>query len=223
MCRHASLMIRLEPPNARYQASFLLGAAEFAAENQSDLTYAPGLGYGGMRLERHFEHFVRDLIALGSGRSSAGRYYADHVLWLLDDSEYVGQVSIRPELATGFLITYGGHVGYSIRPSRRGRGYGKRILRLSLPVARQLGLRRVLVTCNADNHASRRIIEANGGRMEIALRMSPQALALEKRDPNERLDKLRFWIDLEALEAEVVDHAGRTVGPATGASGPVDG
>lgn len=40
-----------------------------------------------------------------------------------------------------------------------------RALALLLPVARGLGLPRVLATCDAGNAASRRVIEANGGVM----------------------------------------------------------
>jgi predicted acetyltransferase len=61
---------------------------------------------------------------------------------------------------------HGGHIGYEIRPSQRRRGYGTEILRLTLEKAREWGLRKVLVTSDATNRASRRIIEANGGVFE---------------------------------------------------------
>lgn len=57
----------------------------------------------------------------------------------------------------------GGHIGYAIRPDERGKGYGNRILALTLPEARELGLSRVLVTCATDNIRSARVIMANGG------------------------------------------------------------
>jgi predicted acetyltransferase len=57
----------------------------------------------------------------------------------------------------------GGHIGYAIRPDERGKGYGNRILALTLPRARALGLSRVLVTCATDNARSARVIMANGG------------------------------------------------------------
>ena len=60
-------------------------------------------------------------------------------------------------------MNFGGHIGYWVRPSERGRGYGKLMLRLALPKARRLGIHNALVTCDLGNTASRKVIEANGG------------------------------------------------------------
>ena len=138
------------PPSVLYRDSFLEGAAEFSSEGRFDSTYALSLGYDRDALADHFPQFVRDLRALADATSLPTRY-PDRVLWLVHDGEYIGQTSIRPELCTPYLLTYGGHIGYSIRPSRRGRGYGKAILALTLVASRELGLRRVLVTCDSDN------------------------------------------------------------------------
>jgi predicted acetyltransferase len=85
--------------------------------------------------------------------------------WLCDDDLFIGEASIRHRLDAR-LIQEGGHIGYGIRPSHRGQGYGKRILALSLEECRLLGIERVLVTCLDSNIPSARIIEANGGRLE---------------------------------------------------------
>lgn len=53
--------------------------------------------------------------------------------------------------------------GYDIRPSALGRGLGTTILRLTLQRAAARGLPMVLLTCDADNVASRRVIENNRG------------------------------------------------------------
>ncbi len=188
--------LMLELPHERYESSFLEGAAEFAHENRLDSTYARALGYDLQTLRRDFRTYVWDLKRLGE-KSEHG--YVDIVHWLIDHGEYVGQVSVRPELATPYLITYGGHIGYSIRPARRGRGYGKRILKLALEKSRRVGLERVLVTCDADNLASKRIIESNGGQFETAMKMDSHILRAEGREGVADLDKLRYWIDLSDL------------------------
>jgi len=123
---------RLELPAVEHRRSFLEGAAEFAAQGRLDSTYASFLGYDLPGLEHDFDGFVDGLrrLALPARVQQAG--YRDRVLWLVDDGDYIGQASVRPELGTPYLITYGGHIGYSIRPSRRRRGYGRRILQLAL-------------------------------------------------------------------------------------------
>lgn len=75
-------------------------------------------------------------------------------------------VDIRHHIEHPVLRERGGHIGYSVRPVERGKGYGRELLRLALLRCRELGLVRVLVTCNADNVASEHVILANGGVLE---------------------------------------------------------
>ena len=60
----------------------------------------------------------------------------------------------------------GGHIGYSIRPSQRRKGYARETLRLTLDKCREAGEARVLITCDKDNIPSARTIPANGGVLE---------------------------------------------------------
>jgi predicted acetyltransferase len=81
------------------------------------------------------------------------------------DGVIVGRTSIRHEL-NAFLLHEGGHIGYAVLGAHRRRGYGTEILKQSLLVARARGLGRVLVTCDADNSVSAKIIERCGGLLE---------------------------------------------------------
>lgn len=99
------------------------------------------------------------------------------------DQRLVGMVNIRHHL-NDYLLNYAGHIGYSIRPADRGQGYGKVQLRLALDLARQLGLQRVLLTCDDDNPASAGTILANGGRYEDS-----------RTEPGEKTVD-RYWIKL---------------------------
>jgi predicted acetyltransferase len=85
--------------------------------------------------------------------------------WLVDGDAYIGRLSLRHHLNDSLRLI-GGHIGYDIRPSMRRQGYGTRALALGLIEARNLGLTRVLVTCDKENTGSRRIIERNGGVLE---------------------------------------------------------
>lgn len=102
------------------------------------------------------------------------------VFWIVDDAEpdrVLGSLQLRHEL-NDFLFEQGGHIGYGVRPSARGRGVATAALAASVAYAgSELGLDRVLVTCDTDNDASRRTIERGGGVLEDI-----------------RGDKRRYWI-----------------------------
>lgn len=85
--------------------------------------------------------------------------------WWVADEEFCGRLTIRHAL-NDRLLQLGGHIGYWIRPSARGQGHATHALRAALPYADRLGIAEVLVTCDADNLASRRIIEGADGRFE---------------------------------------------------------
>jgi predicted acetyltransferase len=86
-------------------------------------------------------------------------------LWMWD-GEFCGSIGFRWKPGTTELPPYClGHVGYSVVPWKRQRGYATRALQLLLPRARAEGLAYVELTTDADNLASRRVIEANGGRL----------------------------------------------------------
>jgi predicted acetyltransferase len=91
--------------------------------------------------------------------------------WLLAGQRILGNCRIRPELSAEIELD-GGHVSYDVRPSERGRGYGRELLRLALVECQRLGLTRVLLTTAPDNERSIRVIRANGG-VELDRPISP--------------------------------------------------
>ncbi|EHJ52943.1 acetyltransferase [Streptococcus macacae NCTC 11558] len=96
-----------------------------------------------------------------------------------DKGRALGFLQIRLRL-NDLLRHQGGHIGYSIRPSKRNKGYAKEQLRLGLLEIKNKNIKKALITCQADNAASRAVIIANGGVLE------------DVRDHIER-----YWIDLE--------------------------
>ena len=181
-------MLELVTPHARYQRSFLEAADEFLAAGEDRYARIPdirrdaffeGLSYSRAELEdpAAFARYA-DWLAVQK-EPDAPRpegIVACTELWMVVDGEYIGAINLRHEL-TELLLTWGGHIGYSVRPSARRRGYATLALAMMLPVATDLGIDPVLVTCDVDNEASRRTIEKNGGVYE-----------------DTREGKLRFWV-----------------------------
>ena len=82
------------------------------------------------------------------------------------DGEFCGLIGFRWQPGTSELPPYClGHVGFSVVPWKRQRGYATRALQLLVPQAREEGLAYIELTANSDNIASRRVIEANGGKL----------------------------------------------------------
>ncbi|OMD43411.1 hypothetical protein BSK52_03055 [Paenibacillus odorifer] len=109
-----------------------------------------------------FPDFIRDRIALSKGDNLQPNYVPQTNYWLLIDSYPVGVGKLRHSL-NDQLRKSGGHIGYSIRPSERGKGYGKIFLAELLKKAVDLGIDKVMLTCEPNNIASRKVIEANKG------------------------------------------------------------
>lgn len=87
----------------------------------------------------------------------------DSTYWLVTEANrVVGAVNIRHQLNEK-LFNAGGHIGYGIRPSDRQKGYATQLLSLALEKAKDLGINKVLVVCDADNTGSKKTILKNGG------------------------------------------------------------
>ncbi len=81
------------------------------------------------------------------------------------DGRIVGMLNLRYELNESLLQT-GGHIGYSVRPSERRKGYATQMLRQALQICQSMGIDPVLVTCAEDNAASAGVIKKCGGMLE---------------------------------------------------------
>lgn len=139
----------------------------------------------------NFSGYVQSLIDESNGINLRDGYVPCSHFWLVDESQSVlGVIRVRHNISTEHLRLEAGHIGYDIAPSYRNRGYGKKMLELALPKALHLGITNALVTADEDNTASRKVIEANGGRLDniVVGKVFPYPLA-------------RYWVNCCAKDA----------------------
>ena len=89
---------------------------------------------------------------------------------------------------TDSLLRHGGHIGYGIRYSKWNFGYGTKMLALALKKAKQMGLEKVLITCNDDNIGSAKFIENNGGILQDIIKNVVDGKKIYTK---------RYWIELK--------------------------
>ncbi len=82
--------------------------------------------------------------------------------WAIDSGKFIGEFQLRTEFPEKVMLDIGS-IGYAVRVSEQGKGYGKAILRLGLELAKQHGMEKVLLTINDENKASIHVCEALGG------------------------------------------------------------
>jgi predicted acetyltransferase len=182
-------MPELVRPSPRFQRSFVEAAEEILAAEDDD-------HYTGLTIISPIGDFPGESFTLDELRDrDVFAAYTDRMaslaepdgwlppgivpatfLWWVEGETYLGRLSIRHRL-TQWLLDYGGHIGYVVRPSARRQGHATAMLAAALPVVASLQIDPALVTCDDDNVGSRRVIEGNGGVFE-----------------DQRGVKLRYWV-----------------------------
>lgn len=113
-----------------------------------------------------------------------GLVTATQFMLVSEDDKILGMIQVR-HYFNDYLSKYGGHIGYSVRPSERRKGYAKLMLSTALPFCRRIGLNKVLITCIDGNIGSEKTIVANGGVYENSIYEEKEGVFLK-----------RFWIEL---------------------------
>ncbi len=138
----------------------------------------------GIRHSGNYALWLEEMRNRHTGENLPEGYVRENFYLCFEEQRLVGVFSLKFEL-TGFLLNYGGHIGYAVRPSDRNRGLATRMLRQGLALAKDCGFDRVLCVCDSGNRASEKVIRKNGGVLED-----------ERYDPEEGVAVRRFWIRL---------------------------
>ncbi len=169
--------MKLILPDPAYEASYREAIAEYRAHQVSRYRFLDPEKYNIFELITRFR----------TGEGLPPGFVKATYLWLVEEGRFLGETSIRHSL-TPQLMRYGGHIGYALRYSAWGKGLGTRLLALALDYAKtNLGLRRVLITCDDDNLASARVIEKNGGQLQDKIPNIINGHAITTR---------RYWVDI---------------------------
>ena len=170
--------LKLVEPTLELKSEFFAMVEEFNAEGDTSIN-----GVGSIKVD-DFDASVSIAKCHAKGINLPDGWVPCSTHWLVCRNRIVGTCSLRHEL-NDFLRNYGGHIGYSIRPSERGKGYGTQMLALALQKARSFEVKRALITCDDNNIASARVIEKNGGKLADTV----------KTEYSKFLTR-RYWIDL---------------------------
>lgn len=169
-------------PTVDLYDSWAAAVTEFGGEHIDGSGLQAPVIPGRVTLDQLIENAAR--LADTSVEPPEGRVHND-LYWIVDGREVIGFVSFRHTL-NEWLREAGGHIGYAVRPSRRRQGYASAALALALDRAREIGLDRVMVTCDDDNIGSARVIEGAGGVLQDVSDQSERGHALLRR----------YWIEL---------------------------
>ena len=145
--------MRLIEPALEWRDAFLDMARDW--RGVGDQRYAPAV--------LNFEGYLRRLENYRRGEHLPPGRVPSTEFWLEHGGVLLAGLRLRFRLNVE-LEREGGHIGYDVRPSARRCGHGTELLALGLVEARARGIWPVLLTVDADNLGSIRIIEKNGGR-----------------------------------------------------------
>lgn len=150
--------IKLVKPCEKYLESYLEACREFKETNITGVHY-----HDSDKFEEWKDTIFQRYDDNANGINLPEGYVPMTTYWLVDSKNYIGSGRIRHCLSES-LKKYGGHIGYFIRKKYWGKGYGTLQLKLLLEKAKELGIEKVLVTCDVDNIASSRVMEKNSGK-----------------------------------------------------------
>ena len=146
----------------------------------NDWDHSSGFTWSSPTDGQSFAQYIQHLANEEEGINLPEGYVPCAVLFAFKDGDIVARANIRHEL-NEFLLNVGGHIGYGVPPSHRRNSYASEILKHAVAYLKNRGLKKVLVTCDENNIASAKVIEANGGILEDIRPMEDNSVPAKKR------------------------------------------
>lgn len=171
---------QLVHPSKKYENQAFKYIQEFL-EHNSEIN-----GTGGLNRYDNYDEWLQkiekdlDIPNIPEDRVPANTYF----LIRPSDDRIIGMINIRHRL-NEFMLNEGGHIGYSIRPTERKKGYGTLLLSLGLQKCKELNLKEILITCDKINIASSEVIQNNNGVLENEVFSETYSQMIQ-----------RYWINL---------------------------
>jgi predicted acetyltransferase len=122
--------------------------------------------YAARLLDMDYKSWLTHTYKMESKDTCPAHLVPAHTYFLvLENKRIIGAINIRHYL-NDYLLNFGGHIGYGIRPSERKKGYASLMLSMALPIAKELEISKALITCDKNNAGSAKTIINNGGVLE---------------------------------------------------------
>lgn len=109
----------------------------------------------------------------------------------LTTGEELGTIRLRVG-SSPHIERYAGHIGYTVHPQHRGHRYAAKSLRLILPLAQQLEIDPLWITCDPDNIASRRTLDLVGAEFVDTVEVPPECTIHKSGHPQKRRYRIKF-------------------------------
>ena len=150
------MVLKLVKPSKKYMAAFMRVYGDYKQDTNRFKDVQVGPLVKAIE-ENNIDNYLKQLDDWAKGMNLPEGYVPSTSYWLMDDDNWVGMFAIRHRL-TPRLEQEGGHVAANIAPKYRGKYSSFIGIKLCIDKARKLGLKRVLMTCDAGNSASYRAI-----------------------------------------------------------------
>lgn len=168
-------MLTFVLPRQEHRADVLAFYSEFAQNGETCI------GFGNWN---NYDLWLTGMRNRHAGTGLPAGYVRENFYLCYQGDQLVGVFSLKFEL-TEFLLHFGGHIGYAVRPSDRNRGLATQMLKQGLMIAKEFGFSKVLAVCDEDNLASEQVILKNSGVLENKLYDHAEAVFVK-----------RYWIEL---------------------------